>query len=100
MPTLPSYCLLATLKNKAFFAKLNKNKDISIHKIDNSNCRFTLIAVKLSMNLISAFFYTQNGTLVVWKMDARGRLQGNYLVKHEYGKPLTCCIFRPASPGE
>ncbi|XP_075890571.1 intraflagellar transport protein 140 homolog [Nelusetta ayraudi] len=42
----------------------------------------------------------QNGTLVVWKMDARGRLQGNYLVKHEYGKPLTCCIFRPASPGD
>ncbi|KAG7227762.1 hypothetical protein INR49_013556 [Caranx melampygus] len=42
----------------------------------------------------------QNGALAVWKVDARGRLTGNYLVKHEYNKPLTCCIFRPASPGE
>uniref|UniRef100_UPI0037E973A2 intraflagellar transport protein 140 homolog isoform X1 n=1 Tax=Semicossyphus pulcher TaxID=241346 RepID=UPI0037E973A2 len=40
------------------------------------------------------------GALAVWKVDARGRLQGNYLVKHEYNKPLTCCIFRPASPGD
>ncbi|KAM6964373.1 intraflagellar transport protein 140 homolog isoform 2-T2 [Tautogolabrus adspersus] len=40
------------------------------------------------------------GALAVWKVDARGRLQGNHLVKHEYKKPLTCCIFRPASPGD
>ncbi|XP_035468905.1 intraflagellar transport protein 140 homolog [Scophthalmus maximus] len=42
----------------------------------------------------------QTGALAVWKVDARGRLQGNHLVKHEYNKPLTCCIFRPASPGD
>ncbi|XP_041671340.1 intraflagellar transport protein 140 homolog [Cheilinus undulatus] len=42
----------------------------------------------------------QTGTLAVWKVDARGRLQGNHLVKHEYNRPLTCCIFRPASPGD
>ncbi|XP_028263814.1 intraflagellar transport protein 140 homolog [Parambassis ranga] len=42
----------------------------------------------------------QTGVLAVWKVDARGRLQGNHLVKHEYNKPLTCCIFRPASPGD
>ncbi|KAM9837971.1 intraflagellar transport protein 140 homolog [Aulostomus maculatus] len=42
----------------------------------------------------------QIGALAVWKMDARGRLQGNHQVKHEYNKPLTCCIFRPASPGD
>uniref|UniRef100_A0A3Q3S0X4 Intraflagellar transport 140 homolog (Chlamydomonas) n=1 Tax=Mastacembelus armatus TaxID=205130 RepID=A0A3Q3S0X4_9TELE len=42
----------------------------------------------------------QFGALAVWKVDARGRLQGNYLVKHEYNNPLTCCIFRPASPGD
>uniref|UniRef100_A0AAQ4QPL0 Intraflagellar transport 140 homolog (Chlamydomonas) n=1 Tax=Gasterosteus aculeatus aculeatus TaxID=481459 RepID=A0AAQ4QPL0_GASAC len=42
----------------------------------------------------------QAGALAVWKVDARGRLQGNHLVKHEYSKPLTCCIFRPASPGD
>uniref|UniRef100_A0A3B4T737 Intraflagellar transport 140 n=1 Tax=Seriola dumerili TaxID=41447 RepID=A0A3B4T737_SERDU len=40
------------------------------------------------------------GALAVWKVDARGRLQGNHLVKHEYNKPLTCCIFRPTSPGD
>uniref|UniRef100_A0A8C5EMS2 Intraflagellar transport 140 homolog (Chlamydomonas) n=1 Tax=Gouania willdenowi TaxID=441366 RepID=A0A8C5EMS2_GOUWI len=42
----------------------------------------------------------QNGTLAVWKVDARGRLQGNHLAKHEYNKPLTCGIFRPALPGD
>ncbi|KAM4526087.1 intraflagellar transport protein 140 homolog [Fundulus diaphanus] len=42
----------------------------------------------------------QNGALAVWKLDARGRLLGNHLVKHEYNKPLTCCIFKPASPGD
>ncbi|XP_043957554.1 intraflagellar transport protein 140 homolog [Gambusia affinis] len=41
----------------------------------------------------------QNGVLAVWKLDARGRLLGNHLVKHDYNKPLTCCIFKPASPG-
>uniref|UniRef100_A0A3B4Z0Z9 Intraflagellar transport 140 n=1 Tax=Stegastes partitus TaxID=144197 RepID=A0A3B4Z0Z9_9TELE len=42
----------------------------------------------------------QTGSLAVWKVDARGRLQGNHLVKHDYSKPLTCCIFKPASPGD
>ncbi|XP_035001907.2 intraflagellar transport protein 140 homolog isoform X2 [Hippoglossus stenolepis] len=42
----------------------------------------------------------QTGALAVWKVDARGRLQGNHLVKHEYSKPLTCCIFKPAAPGD
>ncbi|XP_042254080.1 intraflagellar transport protein 140 homolog [Thunnus maccoyii] len=42
----------------------------------------------------------QTGALAVWKVDARGRLQGNHLVKHEYNEHLTSCIFRPASPGD
>ncbi|KAG8009125.1 hypothetical protein GBF38_011739 [Nibea albiflora] len=42
----------------------------------------------------------QTGALAVWKVDARGRLQGNHLVKHEFNKPLTCCIFRPSTPGD
>ncbi|KAM7381798.1 hypothetical protein PAMA_012582 [Pampus argenteus] len=42
----------------------------------------------------------QIGALAVWKVDARGRLQGNHLIKHEYKEHLTCCIFRPASPGD
>ncbi|KAK5601789.1 hypothetical protein CRENBAI_020358 [Crenichthys baileyi] len=42
----------------------------------------------------------QTGALTVWKLDARGRLIGNHLVKHDYNKPLTCCIFKPTSPGD
>ncbi|XP_006801137.1 intraflagellar transport protein 140 homolog [Neolamprologus brichardi] len=42
----------------------------------------------------------ESGALAVWKVDARGRLHGNHLVKHEYKKPLTCCIFRPSTPGD
>lgn len=42
----------------------------------------------------------QAGVLAVWRVDARGKLQGSPLIKHEYGKPLTCCIFRPAPPAE
>uniref|UniRef100_A0A669DHS2 Intraflagellar transport 140 n=1 Tax=Oreochromis niloticus TaxID=8128 RepID=A0A669DHS2_ORENI len=42
----------------------------------------------------------ESGALAVWKVDARGRLHGNHLVKHEFKKPLTCCIFRPSTPGD
>uniref|UniRef100_A0A671WNM9 Intraflagellar transport 140 n=1 Tax=Sparus aurata TaxID=8175 RepID=A0A671WNM9_SPAAU len=36
----------------------------------------------------------------LWKVDARGRLQSSPLMKNDYNKPLTCCVFRPASPGD
>uniref|UniRef100_A0A3Q0REE4 Intraflagellar transport 140 n=1 Tax=Amphilophus citrinellus TaxID=61819 RepID=A0A3Q0REE4_AMPCI len=42
----------------------------------------------------------ESGALAVWKVDARGRLHGNHLAKHEYKKPVTCCIFRPSTPGD
>ncbi|XP_057178232.1 intraflagellar transport protein 140 homolog isoform X2 [Triplophysa rosa] len=42
----------------------------------------------------------QAGVMAVWRVDARGKLQGSPLIKHDYGKPLTCCIFRPAPPAE
>ncbi|KAL4622724.1 hypothetical protein GN956_G19824 [Arapaima gigas] len=42
----------------------------------------------------------QTGLLVLWKVDARGRVQGPPLVKHTYGKALTCCLFRPVTPAE
>uniref|UniRef100_A0AAZ3P1Y4 Intraflagellar transport 140 homolog (Chlamydomonas) n=1 Tax=Oncorhynchus tshawytscha TaxID=74940 RepID=A0AAZ3P1Y4_ONCTS len=31
----------------------------------------------------------QMGVLALWKVDARGRLQGSHIVKHDYTKPLT-----------
>lgn len=42
----------------------------------------------------------QAGVMAVWKVDARGKLQGSPLIKHDYSKPLTCCIFRPTAPAE
>ncbi|XP_059892091.1 intraflagellar transport protein 140 homolog [Gadus macrocephalus] len=42
----------------------------------------------------------QIGVLAVWKLDARGRVQGTPLVKHDYGKALSCCIFRATPPAE
>ncbi|XP_017713796.1 PREDICTED: intraflagellar transport protein 140 homolog isoform X3 [Rhinopithecus bieti] len=40
------------------------------------------------------------GVLLLWRLDQRGRVQGTTLLKHEYGKPLTHCIFRLPAPGE
>uniref|UniRef100_A0A8C9E2I0 Intraflagellar transport 140 n=1 Tax=Phocoena sinus TaxID=42100 RepID=A0A8C9E2I0_PHOSS len=40
------------------------------------------------------------GVLLLWKLDQRGRVQGAPLLKHEYGKHLTHCIFRLPPPGE
>ncbi|KAM8960405.1 intraflagellar transport protein 140 homolog [Pelodytes ibericus] len=40
------------------------------------------------------------GVLVVWRLDQRGRVQGMPLLKHEYHKPLTHCLFKPLSPDE
>ncbi|XP_026973685.1 intraflagellar transport protein 140 homolog isoform X3 [Sagmatias obliquidens] len=40
------------------------------------------------------------GILLLWKLDQRGRVQGAPLLKHEYGKHLTHCIFRLPPPGE
>ncbi|KAM6155253.1 intraflagellar transport protein 140 homolog [Rhynchocyon petersi] len=40
------------------------------------------------------------GALLLWRLDQRGRVQGTPLLKHEYGKHLTHCIFRLPPPGE
>nr|XP_055220877.1 intraflagellar transport protein 140 homolog isoform X5 [Gorilla gorilla gorilla] len=40
------------------------------------------------------------GVLLLWRLDQRGRVQGTPLLKHEYGKHLTHCIFRLPPPGE
>ncbi|XP_062359436.1 intraflagellar transport protein 140 homolog [Cinclus cinclus] len=41
-----------------------------------------------------------HGVLFLWKMDHRGRVQGPALVKHDYGKCLCHCVFRPPPSGE
>ncbi|KAM4819952.1 intraflagellar transport protein 140 homolog [Thomomys bottae] len=40
------------------------------------------------------------GVLLLWRLDQRGRVQGTPLLKHDYGKHLTHCIFRLPPPGE
>ncbi|XP_005391625.1 PREDICTED: intraflagellar transport protein 140 homolog isoform X1 [Chinchilla lanigera] len=40
------------------------------------------------------------GVLLLWRLDQRGRVQGTPLLKHEYEKHLTHCIFRLPPPGE
>lgn len=40
------------------------------------------------------------GVLLLWRLDQRGRVQGPPLLKHDYGKHLTHCIFRLPAPGE
>ncbi|KAM9426484.1 intraflagellar transport protein 140 homolog [Pholidichthys leucotaenia] len=42
----------------------------------------------------------ENGSLAVWKLDAKGRLHGDPPATHGYNKPLTCCVFKPGSPGD
>ncbi|XP_063474472.1 intraflagellar transport protein 140 homolog isoform X3 [Symphalangus syndactylus] len=40
------------------------------------------------------------GVLLLWRLDQRGRVRGTPLLKLEYGKHLTHCIFRLPAPGE
>ncbi|XP_068003113.1 intraflagellar transport protein 140 homolog isoform X1 [Melanerpes formicivorus] len=42
----------------------------------------------------------RHGVLVLWRMDQRGRVQGPALLKQEFGKGLSHCVFRPPPPGE
>ncbi|NWH59769.1 IF140 protein, partial [Geococcyx californianus] len=42
----------------------------------------------------------RHGVLVLWRMDQRGRVRGPALLKQEYGKCLSHCVFRPTPPGE
>ncbi|NWR76137.1 IF140 protein, partial [Centropus unirufus] len=42
----------------------------------------------------------RHGVLVLWRLDQRGRVQGPALLKLEYGKCLSHCVFRPPPPGQ
>ncbi|XP_004873803.1 intraflagellar transport protein 140 homolog isoform X2 [Heterocephalus glaber] len=45
-------------------------------------------------------YLEQLGVLLLWRLDQRGRVQGTPLLKHEYEKHLTHCIFRLPPPGK
>ncbi|XP_053550522.1 intraflagellar transport protein 140 homolog [Bombina bombina] len=40
------------------------------------------------------------GVLVVWRLDQRGRVHGTPLLKLEYHKVMTYCLFKPLGPEE
>ncbi|KAM5227325.1 intraflagellar transport protein 140 homolog [Ctenodactylus gundi] len=40
------------------------------------------------------------GALLLWRLDQRGRVHGTPLLKQDYEKPLTHCVFRLPPPGE
>ncbi|XP_062847169.1 intraflagellar transport protein 140 homolog isoform X2 [Trichomycterus rosablanca] len=52
------------------------------------------------LTLAQSLLHHKAGVLVVWKVDARGRLNGTHLTKQAYNKPLTNCIFRQTPPKE
>ncbi|XP_043945229.1 intraflagellar transport protein 140 homolog [Protopterus annectens] len=42
----------------------------------------------------------KHGILALWKLDHRGRMQGNPHMKQEYRKCISHCVFQPPPPGE
>ena len=43
-------------------------------------------------------FSFQNGMIVLWKADSRGRLQQNPLLQHPLGEGVTEVLLRPPRP--
>ncbi|KAG8433191.1 hypothetical protein GDO86_017467 [Hymenochirus boettgeri] len=41
-----------------------------------------------------------NGTLAVWRLEQRGRIQASPLLTNSYHKQITHCLFKPLSPNE
>lgn len=53
--------------------------------------------VPLISNLKNLLFL-QAGVLMVWKADAKGRLQQNPLHQHHIQEPLKIMLYRPVPP--
>ncbi|KAM9305481.1 intraflagellar transport protein 140 homolog [Gastrophryne carolinensis] len=61
------------------------------------SAEITLLAWSNNSRLISGDL---NGLMIIWKVDQRGRVQGSPLLKLEYPKPPTHCLFKPVAPEE
>ncbi|NWU94483.1 IF140 protein, partial [Upupa epops] len=76
------------------------NKQDKEHHVVPSKHTTRITVLNWSLNGTHLVSGDGHGVLFVWRMDQRGRVQSPALLKQEYGKCLSHCVFRPPPPGE